>query len=268
MKLRTGKSIVWCPGCGNFGILKAFGDALEELAGDIDLREVVVVSGVGCHGKIANYLDLSSFHTIHGRVPALMAGIKLANPVLKPVGFAGDGDAYNEGLVHLVHSAKKNFDATLLVHNNSVYGLTTGQATATSFKGFKGRSTPEGNREEPLNTVALMLTSGASFVARCFAGDIKHLKEVVKEALEHRGFAFVDILQPCVTFNDTWSFYKQRVYRLEEEPESFEEALELAYSRDEGIPIGVFYRVEKETYCGEPQPEQKVKVEEILKRMV
>jgi 2-oxoglutarate ferredoxin oxidoreductase subunit beta len=246
MKLATRAKIVWCPGCGNFGILKAFKDAAAELAEVMDLKKMVLVSGVGCHGKIADYLTLSSFHTIHGRVPAMLAGIKLANPKLTVVGFAGDGDAYNEGLVHLIHAAKKNIDATLIVHNNAVYGLTTGQATATSAKGFRGRSTPEGNPEEPLNPVALMLASGASFVARGYAGDAKHLKEIIKEAILHRGFAFVDVLQPCVTFNNTWKLYREKVYKLEE-PASFDEALQLAYTQD-GIPIGIFYREERSTY--------------------
>ena len=244
MRLATGARIVWCPGCGNFGILKAFKQAVEELG--VDPKKLVVVSGVGCHGKIADYLALSSFHTIHGRVPAMLAGIKLANPELVAVGFAGDGDAYNEGLVHLIHAAKKNIDATLIVHNNAVYGLTTGQATATSPRGFRGRSTPEGNPEEPLNPVALMLASGASFVARGFAGDVAQLREIIKQAVLHRGFAFIDVLQPCVTFNNTWKLYKERVYRLEK-PVSLEEAMRLAYAQD-GIPTGVFYREARSTY--------------------
>jgi 2-oxoglutarate ferredoxin oxidoreductase subunit beta len=245
MKLSTQAKIVWCPGCGNFGILKAFKDAVAEL--EVDLKRLVVVSGVGCHGKIADYLALSSFHTIHGRVPPMFAGIKLANPELIAVGFAGDGDAYNEGLVHLVHAAKKNIDATLIVHNNAVYGLTTGQATATSARGFRGRSTPEGNPEEPLNPVALMLASGASFVARGYAGNASHLKEIIKEAILHRGFAFVDVLQPCVTFNNTWKLYREKVRILEGEKSRIEEAMRLAYAQDE-IPVGIFYREERNTY--------------------
>jgi len=245
MKVDTEIDIVWCPGCGNFGILKAFKDVFAEMREE-DLRKVVLATGVGCHGKIANYLSLSSFHAIHGRVPPLMAGVKLANGELEVVGFAGDGDAYNEGLVHLVHSAKKNVDTSLFVHNNSVYGLTTGQATATSFKGFRGKSTPGGTTEEPLNPVALMLASGATFVARVFAGDVRHFKEIIRRALEHRGFSFVDVLQPCVTFNNTWKYYKDRVYRIEE-PESKQEALKLALSGD-GIPIGIFHREEREVY--------------------
>ena len=266
MKLSTKAKIVWCPGCGNFGILKAFAQAVEELSPELDLQKLVVVSGVGCHGKIADYLALSSFHTIHGRVPAMLAGIKLANPELVAVGFAGDGDAYNEGLVHLIHAAKKNIDATLIVHDNAVYGLTTGQATATSPRGFRGRSTPEGNPEEPLNPVALMLASGASFVARGFAGDVAQLKEIIKQAVLHKGFAFIDVLQPCVTFNNTWKLYKEKVYKLEK-PVSFEEAMRLAYAQD-GIPTGVFYREERSTYEELMRVERRSgAVEEVLSKL-
>ena len=247
MKLGTRAKIVWCPGCGNFGVLKAFKDAAAELAEEMDLKKMVLVSGVGCHGKIADYLALSSFHTIHGRVPPMLAGIKLANPELTVVGFAGDGDAYNEGLAHLIHAAKKNIDATLIVHDNAVYGLTTGQASATTPRGFRGRSTPEGNPEDPLNPIALLLASRASFVARGYAGDAKHLKEIIKEAMLHRGFAFVDVLQPCVTFNNTWKLYKEKVYPLENTPSSIEEAMKLALAED-GIPIGIFHREQRSTY--------------------
>ncbi len=245
MKAETGVEIVWCPGCGNFNILKAFKKAIESIG--IDRKKLVVVTGVGCHGKLANYVNLSSFHTIHGRVPPLMAGIRLANPELVVVGFAGDGDAYNEGLVHTVHIAKKNYNATLIVHNNSVYGLTTGQASATSPREMKTKSTPRGNPEEPLNPVALMLTSGASFVARGFAGDVEQLSEIIAQAIMHRGFSFIDVLQPCATFNNTWSFYKERVYRIEKEPTTLEEALRLAYQQ-ERIPTGIFFRQERETF--------------------
>ncbi|WP_457555730.1 thiamine pyrophosphate-dependent enzyme [Candidatus Pyrohabitans sp.] len=246
MRLATGARIVWCPGCGNFGILKAFTQAVEELSAEVELGRFVLVSGVGCHGKIADYIALSSFHTIHGRVPPLLTGIKLANPGLIVVGFAGDGDMYNEGLVHLIHAARRNIDATLIVHNNSVYGLTTGQATATSPRGFRGRSTPDGNPEEPLNPIALMLASGASFVARCFAGDTAHLKQIVKRAILHRGFSFIDVLQPCVTFNNTWKLYKEKVRPIERPPESREEAIKLACSAD-SVPTGIFYSEERET---------------------
>ncbi|NOZ58957.1 MAG: 2-oxoacid:ferredoxin oxidoreductase subunit beta [Euryarchaeota archaeon] len=265
MKLATQAKIVWCPGCGNFGILKAFKDAVGEL--EVDLRRLVLVSGVGCHGKIADYLALSSFHTIHGRVPAMLAGIKLANPELIAVGFAGDGDAYNEGLVHLIHAAKKNIDATLIVHDNAVYGLTTGQATATSARGFRGRSTPEGNPEEPLNPVALMLASGASFVARGYAGDASHLKEIIKEAILHRGFAFVDVLQPCVTFNNTWKLYREKVHKIKDTPESIDEAMRLARAEDE-IPVGILYREERSTYEEEMRIEPRdADVSALLERM-
>lgn len=257
MKLDTDAKIVWCPGCGNYSILKAFKNAVVELPQTVKPEKMVVVSGVGCHGKIANYINLSSFHGIHGRVPSLMAGIKLANAELTVVGFSGDGDTFNEGLVHLMHAAKKNINATLIVHNNKVYGLTTGQASATSPRGFRGKSTPEGNPEDPFNTVALMLVAGATFVARAFPGDIKHLTEIIKQAIMHKGFSFIDVLQPCVTFNNTWDYYRKSVYKIEETPSTLDEAIKLAYSSTPTkIPIGIFYQKDKQTF------EELVRVEE------
>jgi 2-oxoglutarate ferredoxin oxidoreductase subunit beta len=247
MRLETPAKNTWCPGCGNFGILSAFKKVVAELSKEIDPKKIVICSGIGCHGKISDYINLSSFHSIHGRVPPFLEGLKLANPELIAVGFSGDGDAYNEGIAHMIHAAKRNADITMFVHNNGVYGLTTGQATATSPKGFKGRSTPNGNPEEPLNPPALMLVSGATFVARAYPGDINHLKEVMKAAILHKGFSFVDILQPCVSFNNTWNTYNRMVKKLEgHDPKNLKRALNLAI-RDE-LYIGIFYQVSKETY--------------------
>ncbi len=242
MRLRTSQKIVWCPGCGNYGILRAFIRVLERLGEDA--RKVVVVSGVGCHGKIADYVGTSSFHTIHGRVPPVLTGIKLANRELIPVGFAGDGDAYNEGIAHLLHAARKNTDVTVVVHNNSVYALTTGQATATRPKGFRGKSTPRGAPEDPLNPAALLIASGAGFVARGFSGNVAQLSELMLQGISHRGFSFIDVLQPCVAFNNTWEVLRERVHPVEP-GRSRDEALRLAYNP---FATGVLYREAKAVY--------------------
>ncbi len=193
--LETGRKIVWCPGCGNFPILAALKRALIEL--NLRREDVVLITGIGCHGRMSEYVNVNTFHTIHGRVLPLATGIKLANPNLVVIGHSGDGDAYAIGLGHLPHAARRNIDVKLIVHNNMVFGLTTGQVTPTTPKGVKTRSTPYGNPENPLNPLIIALASGATFVARGFSGDVMHLKELIKEAIKHRGFAMLDILQPC-----------------------------------------------------------------------
>jgi len=246
--LETGATNTWCPGCGNFGILQAFKEALVELG--LSREQVVIVSGIGCHGKICNYVNVNSFHVIHGRVLPVLTGIKLSNPELVAVGFAGDGDAYSIGLGHLPHTIRRNIDLTYIVHNNMVFGLTTGQTTPTSPLGFKTRSTPFGSPEEPINPLTFALALGATFVARGFPGRLPHLKSLVKQAILHKGFALIDVLQPCVAFNNTWRFYNERVYELEKEghdPSDWDAAYKKALEWGEKIPIGLFYREEKPT---------------------
>ncbi len=195
----------------------AFKKALIDLS--IEREEAVLVSGIGCHGKMVNYVNINGFHGIHGRVLPLAAGIKLANPDLTVVGFAGDADQYNEGWGHFAHAVRRNIDMTLIVHDNMVLGLTTGQATATSQPGFKSKSTPFGVIPPMLNPLAHALVSNGTFVARGFSGDMLHLKGLIVEAIKHRGFAFIDVFQPCVTFNylNTYDWFRQRVYKLEED---------------------------------------------------
>ncbi len=247
----TKKIMTWCPGCGNYGIYNAFIAAIKELG--IEPWRVVVVSGIGCHGKITNYVATNSVHTIHGRVLPFATAVKLANPELVVIGFAGDGDQYGIGIGHLPHAIRRNIDITLIVHNNTVFGLTTGQASPTAEVGQKTRTTPWGNIEQPINPIALALSLGASFVARGFAGDVGHLKWIIKEAIKHKGFALIDVLQPCVTYDriHTYKWYRERLYKLEDighDPSNLEEALKHAYEWGERIPIGIFYREEKPTY--------------------
>ena len=249
--LKTPKTNTWCPGCGNFGILMAFKKALIELG--LEREEAVLVSGIGCHGKMVNYVNINGFHGIHGRVLPLAQGIKLANPNLTVVGFAGDADQYNEGWGHFAHAARMNLDMTLIVHDNMVLGLTTGQATSTSQPGFKSKSTPFGVIPPMLNPLAHALVSNGTFVARGFSGDMFHLKNLIVEAVKHRGFAFIDVFQPCVTFNylNTYDWFRQRVYKLEEEGHDVtdrKKALEKAFEWGDRIPIGIFYNKERPTY--------------------
>ncbi len=254
--LYTGAEITWCRLCGNFGIMSAFAWAVEELAERIPPERFVILSGIGCHGKIVDYLKLNSFYALHGRALPTATGIKLANPDLQVICFVGDGDVYAEGLSHLIFAAKRNSDVTVLVHDNRSYSLTTGQFTPTSPVTFRGKSTPKGSPEDPMNPIALMLSAGATFVARGYAGYTDHLKELIKRAILHRGFSFVNVLQPCVVFYNTYDLYNRLTYRLEDtdhDPGSYEEAyrraLEWDYNREDvKIPIGVFYEVEKPVY--------------------
>ncbi|OGD52781.1 2-oxoacid:ferredoxin oxidoreductase subunit beta [Candidatus Bathyarchaeota archaeon RBG_13_60_20] len=249
--LDTGATNTWCPGCGNFAILMTVKQALIQLG--LNPSQVVAVSGIGCHGKTTDYLKVNTFHVIHGRVLPAATAIKLANHGLTVLGFAGDGDAFNIGMGHFPHAARRNVNMAYIVHDNLIYGLTTGQASPTSRQGLVTKTTPRGSAEPGVNPLTQSLTGGATFVARTFAGEAKHMTEVLKRAITHRGFAVVDVLQPCVTFNrvNTYEFYKQRVRKLEEEGHDegdFEAAYRRAQEWGDVIPIGVFYVEERPTY--------------------
>jgi 2-oxoglutarate ferredoxin oxidoreductase subunit beta len=240
-ELTTYAQNTWCRGCGNFGIFNAFKKAVAKLEErGIPKEKIVISAGIGCHGKIFDYLRLSGLYSIHGRSMATVQGMKIANPELKPVAFAGDGDAFGEGIAHLIFAAKRNADITVVVHDNGVYGLTTGQYTPTSELGFRGPSTPRGSIEEPLNPLTLMLDAGATFVARGYTVKQDHLVELMAMAVEHEGFSFVDVLQPCVSFNNTYQRYNELVEVLEETPDSLERAVAIA-RRSEPLFLGVMY---------------------------
>lgn len=249
--LKTPKKNTWCPGCGNFGILMALKKALIQLG--LDRHQIVIVSGIGCHGKMVNYVNVNGFHGIHGRVLPVATGIALANPALTVVGFQGDADCYDEGWGHFTHAIRRNVNMTLIVHNNMVLGLTTGQATSTSQEGFKTKSTPHGVISPMLKPLAHALVSNATFVARGFAGDVAHLSNLIMKAVRHRGFAFVDVFQPCVTFNyrNTYDWFRERVYKLEEEDydsNDWQKALKKSLEWGDKMPIGVFFKQVKPTY--------------------
>ncbi|MGC9079452.1 MAG: thiamine pyrophosphate-dependent enzyme [Nanopusillaceae archaeon] len=256
--LRTGYQITWCPGCTNFGIYTSFINAIKELEkeGKIDRRKVVFTSGIGCAGKIHNYINLSSFSGLHGRSLASAVGIKIANPELIVLTFQGDGDTYNEGIEHFISACKENPDIKLFVHNNQIFALTTGQHTFTTESGYYSKSLGLNVFQKPLNPIALALVSGATFVARGYALWIDHLKYIIKEAIMHKGFAFVDIIQPCIVQHDTRKYYEARMYKLEDighNPNNFEEALKRAleynYELNENakIPVGIFYKTSRIT---------------------
>lgn len=247
-KLTTYAENTWCPGCGNFGIFSAAKKAVEMLETEkVDRNSIVMTTGIGCHGKIFDYLKLSGFYSLHGRSIATAQGMKLGNNLLNVIAFAGDGDAYGEGLSHLIFAAKRNADITVIIHNNGVYGLTTGQATPVSTKGFKGPSTPYGSIEDPINQFAIVAEAGATFIARGYSGKTAHLAELIKKAVLHRGFSFIEVLQPCVSFNNTYSLYNEAVRELNEAFKKREDVIEASRFKDK-ILIGVLYEEKKKTY--------------------
>jgi len=238
----------WCSGCGNFGILNAVKKAILELEKrGISREKIVMASGIGCHAKIFDYLNLTGIYCLHGRDMATIQGVKIGNPDLKVVTFAGDGDAMGEGLEHVIFAAKRNADITIVMHNNGVYALTLGQFAPTSNKGWKGPSSPKGSIEEPLNALALMLEAGATYVARSYTAKITHLTDVIVQAIEHRGFSFVEVLQPCVSFNNTYDLYNKVVEVIDHEPKTYDEAVSIAKRKDK-LLIGVIYRVKKPVF--------------------
>lgn len=239
-----GQTPAWCPGCGNFGILKAFKDAVVELG--IEPHQFTIVSGIGQAGKFPHYLKCNTFNGLHGRTLPVATGIKLSNHEMLVIAVAGDGDCYGEGGNHLNHAIRRNINVKLFVHDNQIYGLTKGQASPTSMEGMKTKTQPFGVFSEQLNPMALAIALDCSFVARSFSGDMPHLKGIIKEAINHKGFSLVDILQPCVIFNkiNTYEWYRQRVYHIEQEydPGNRVKAFERALEWGDKIPLGIIYR--------------------------
>jgi len=245
--LITDTQNTWCPGCGNFTIQHTLKNVLADMEREgRSLDDVVLVTGIGCHAKIADYLNINSFYALHGRAIPVATGIKLANPRLTVICCSGDGDSYAEGLDHLIFAAKRNIDITVIIHNNRVYGLTTGQYTPTSPLGFKGKSTPGGTAEYPFNPPELMLASGATYVARGYTKKMDLLRTLIREGIAHKGFAFIDVLQICATFFPVAEYYTPRVYELAgHDRQHFETACakvrEWDYNNDAPIALGTFY---------------------------
>lgn len=240
----------WCPGCGNYTIRTALKKTLEELK--IEPHKVVVSSGIGQAAKLPHYIRVNGFNGLHGRAIPPAIGIKMANKDLIVIVESGDGDTYGEGGNHFIHAIRRNIDIAHFVHDNQIYGLTKGQASPTTAVGQKTTMQFDGVKIEPINPIALALTMGAGFIARGFSGDIPHLVNVMKEAIRYRGYALVDILQPCVVWNkvNTFSWYRNRVYHLPDDYDytDKEEAMKKAMEYGDKIPIGIIYKEEKEIY--------------------
>jgi 2-oxoglutarate ferredoxin oxidoreductase subunit beta len=243
----------WCPGCGDFGVLSSLKKATLEK--EIKSHEMLVVSGIGCSSNLPGYVNAYGVHSLHGRALPVATGAKLANHQLKVVITGGDGDGFGIGVGHFIHAMRRNLDLTYVVMDNEIYGLTTGQASPTTMKDHKTKTTPRGNVEKPLNPLMLALVSGATFVARGFSGQPAHLTALIEQGIAHKGFAFIDVFSPCVTYNklNTYKWFKERIYKLEDEapdrdPTDFSDAMSTAMEFDDRIPIGLIYKVEKPTY--------------------
>lgn len=239
-----GEQPAWCPGCGNFSILKSFKDAMADMG--IEPHEFTIVSGIGQAAKFPHYVKCNTFNGLHGRALPVATGIRLANHEHTVMVFTGDGDCYGEGGNHFIHAIRRNINVKLFVHDNLIYGLTKGQASPTSMEGMKTKNQPFGVFSEQLNPMVLAIALDCSFVARGFAGDIRHLNGLIKAAINHKGFSLVDILQPCVTFNkiNTFQWYKERVYHIgtDHDPEDKIEAFHKAQEWGDRIPLGILYR--------------------------
>ncbi|MCE7734984.1 MAG: 2-oxoacid ferredoxin oxidoreductase [Candidatus Heimdallarchaeota archaeon] len=241
----------WCPGCGDYGLLSATTKVLSNSG--YQPHEVVMVSGIGCSSSFPHWTTAFGVHALHGRALPTATGVKLSNPDLKVIVAGGDGDGYGIGAGHFVHTARKNVDITYMVMNNQIYGLTLGQASPTSQKGQITLLTPNGVEERPVNPISLSLGAGATFVARGFSGDGKHLRYLIEEALKHPGFSFIDVLSPCVTFNrlNTFDWFKERIYKLEEtdhDKSNIGDAFVRSQEWNEQIPIGIFYQKQYATF--------------------
>ncbi|RJP76489.1 MAG: 2-oxoacid:ferredoxin oxidoreductase subunit beta [Desulfobacteraceae bacterium] len=241
----------WCPGCGNFGILSSMKEAFAAL--DLPPEKLLLISGIGQAAKTPHFLRCNLLHSLHGRALPIATGAKMANHDLTIVVNSGDGDCYGEGGNHFMNAIRRNVDLTLLVHNNKVYGLTKGQASPTSDPGTVTKAQPHGVIAESFNPLAVALSLGAGFVARGFSGDGEQLTRLIQAGIRHKGFALIDIAQPCVSFNrvNTHAWYKKRVYDLETEnhqTDDLQKALALSFQWGDRIPTGIFFRKETPTF--------------------
>ena len=258
----------WCPGCGDFGVLKSIKEAIVELG--IPAHQVLVVSGIGCSSNLPGFLRTYGVHSLHGRALPVATGVALANHDLHVVVVGGDGDGFGIGIGHFIHAMRRNLNLTYIVMDNEIYGLTTGQASPTTSEGHKTKSTPRGNVERPVAPLALALVAGASYVARGFSAEQKQLTKLTSAAIAHRGFSLIDVFSPCVTFNklNTYPWFKERVYKLEEQghdPSDFMVAMQKALEFGDRIPIGLLYETDRPTYEDtEPVLEQSPLVEQPL----
>jgi 2-oxoglutarate ferredoxin oxidoreductase subunit beta len=241
----------WCPGCGDYGVLNALQNACAALS--IERHNLMIVSGIGCSSDLPHFMSAYGIHTLHGRALPVAQGIKMANKELTVIATGGDGDGYGIGAGHFLHALRRNLDLTYIVMDNRIYGLTTGQASPTSERGHKTKSTPLGNPECALNPLALAVVGEATFVGRGFSGEPVHLAEVLKRAITHKGFSLVDVFSPCVTWNkvNTYDWYRPRVVKMETEghnPADRDAAIRQAL-REDKLPIGVIYEINEPTFA-------------------
>jgi len=243
------RETAWCPGCGNFPLRTALADALAEM--DLKPEEVTMYTGIGQAAKTPHYIKVNGFNGLHGRSLPPAVGMRIANPKMTVIVESGDGCSYGEGGNHILHNIRRNPDIIHLVHDNQIYGLTKGQASPTSVPELRTPVQTHGVNAEPLNPVQFAVGMKASFVARSSVGDREHLKEMIKEAKKHRGYALIDVFQPCVSFNkiNTYQWYNKRVYKLEDhDPTDHAAAMKVAQEFGDEIPIGIIYREDKTTF--------------------
>lgn len=246
---KTDLKPIWCPGCGDFGVLAAIQQALA--ATQIDPKDLAIVSGIGCSSRLPGFVQSYGLHTVHGRSIPAATGLKLARPDLTVMAVGGDGDHFSIGLGHLLHGARRNINITCIVMDNEIYGLTKGQTSPTSPSGHITKSTPTGNAAAPLHPLAIVLASGATFVARGFSSQPKQLAEIIRMGIEHEGFAFIQAMSPCVTFYDTYQLYKEKVYHIPPEHDFSDMGAAMRYALEsERTPLGILYKVKHEVYPG------------------
>ena len=242
----------WCPGCGDFGVLKAV--KMGAAKAGVAPKDLVIVSGIGCSSNLPGFIHSYGVHSLHGRAIPVATGVKLANTDLKVVITGGDGDGYGIGIAHFIHAMRRNFDLTYVVMDNQIYGLTTGQASPTTAVGHVTKSTPNGNVEMHINPLAMAIVSGASYVARAYSGEPNQMADLIAGGIQHRGFALIDVFSPCVTYNkvNTYTFFKKRCYKLEDDKsyktDDSNVALERCREWGDRIPIGLFYQKDQPTY--------------------
>lgn len=244
---KTAVHPVWCPGCGDFGVLTAIYNALAKLV--LDPKKVVMIAGIGCSGRLAGYVKSYGFHVVHGRTLPTAMGVKLANPDLEVLAVGGDGDGFGIGGGHIPHIARRNVDICYLVMDNQTYGLTKGQYSPTSPQGLKTGSSPYGNVDEPINPIALTIAYNASFVARGYSGRPQELVDLIVQAITHKGFAFIDVISPCVTFYNTYKEIPPRIALIppDHNPSDRVAAFRLANDADKTY-LGVFYKTDRPSF--------------------
>ncbi|MBN1594444.1 2-oxoacid:ferredoxin oxidoreductase subunit beta [candidate division FCPU426 bacterium] len=247
---KTHNEIAWCPGCGNFGIANALQQALAAMA--LNPKDVLLVSGIGQAAKLPHYIKANCFNGLHGRALPVAAGAKIANRKLTVLVTTGDGDCYGEGGNHFIHAIRRNLDITVMVHDNQIYGLTKGQASPTTDPGYVTKVQTHGALLEPMHPLAVAMALGAGFVARGYSKDVKHLADLIQAGVQYKGFALIDVLQPCISFNkkNTYQWYDERVYTLDASYDAGNEAGAYQKAREWGdkIPLGVIYQKASFTY--------------------